>query len=292
MTDAGAALAEEDKRAHGFSVFISYNHQDRAWAAWLHRALEGYRIPRGLRGRDSSIGVLGVRLPPVFQDREELAASPDLAASVEAALLRSANLVVLCSPNSARSRWVNEEVARFRDWGRRERIHCLIVDGGDAAAGGSDAASFFPPALLVDGREPLAADVRPEADGKRAALLKLIAGVIEVSFDDLRQREQTRRQRRLAMVATASAAASVLTTGLAALALVSRNEAIRERDIAREKTLTAQRTTEFVKGLFEMNDPSEAKGAKVTALAPIGNIPPAKAEGAYYAQLGASPTAA
>ena len=265
MIAAGVALSSEHRASYRFSVFISYNHQDRAWAGWLHRSLEQYRIPKGLRGRESSVGVLGARLPPVFQDREELAASPDLAASIEDALSRSANLIVLCSPNAARSRWVNEEVSRFRDSGRRDNIHCLIVDGGGAAADSGDLANLFPPALLADGGEPLAADARPEQDGKRAALLKLIAGVIGVSFDDLRQREQARRQRRLAVIATASAAGSVLTTGLAAVALISRNEAIHQRDVARQKTLTAQRTTEFVKGLFEVNDPSEAKGDKVTA---------------------------
>jgi len=55
-----------------YSAFISYNHRDRAIAAWLHKALETYVIPKRLRGRQSKIGVLGTKLPPIFQDREEL----------------------------------------------------------------------------------------------------------------------------------------------------------------------------------------------------------------------------
>jgi len=55
-----------------YSAFISYNHRDRRWAAWLHRELERYRIPKALIGRESVIGALERRLPPVFQDREEL----------------------------------------------------------------------------------------------------------------------------------------------------------------------------------------------------------------------------
>ena len=55
-------------------------------------------------------------------------------------------------------------------------------------------------------------------------------------------------------------------SGLALFALVSRAEAVRERDVARQKTITAQRTTEFVKGLFQVSDPSEAKGQSITAL--------------------------
>ena len=65
-----------------YSAFISYSHKDRAWAGWLHRELERYRLPKALVGRDSPVGVLERKLPPVFQDREELAASSDLAQSV------------------------------------------------------------------------------------------------------------------------------------------------------------------------------------------------------------------
>jgi len=106
-----------------YAAFISYNHRDRKTAAWLHRALETYRVPKPLWGRPTALGVLGKRLPPVFQDREELAVSTDLAASVRAALEASASLIVICSPDGARSRWVNEEIRAFSALGRRERIH-------------------------------------------------------------------------------------------------------------------------------------------------------------------------
>src|SRR6476469_6073847 len=96
-----------------YSAFISYNHKDRAWAAWLHRELERYRLPKALIGRGSPIGTLERRLPPVFQDREELAASTNLASSVREALDQAHSLIVICSSNGAQSRWVNEEVRQF-----------------------------------------------------------------------------------------------------------------------------------------------------------------------------------
>ena len=46
-----------------YSAFISYNHRDRDWAVWLHRALERYRIPKRLIGRPSPWGALAERLP-------------------------------------------------------------------------------------------------------------------------------------------------------------------------------------------------------------------------------------
>ena len=46
----------------------------------------------------------------------------------------------------------------------------------------------------------------------------------------------------MAAVAGGSAVGFLVITALAASAVVSRNEAVRQRDIARQKTLTAERT--------------------------------------------------
>jgi len=252
-----------------YAAFISYNHRDRKTAAWLHRALETYRVPKPLWGRSTALGVLGKRLPPVFQDREELAASSDLAASVRNALEASASLIVICSPDGARSRWVNEEIRAFTALGRRERIQCLICGGAPNASripGGDPAEEALPPALFENGEgEPLAADVRPGQDGREAAKLKLLAGLLDVDYDQLRHREAVRRHRAMAAIAGASAVGFLLMSALAASAVISRNEAVRQRDIARQKTLTAERTVSFVKGLFQVADPSEARGSTITA---------------------------
>lgn len=250
-----------------YSAFISYNHRDRRWAAWLHRELEHYRLPKSLIGRSSPLGALQRRLPPVFQDREELAASTNLAASVREALEQAHTLIVICSTKGAQSRWVNEEVRAFAALGRRDHIQCLIVPEADDPGGGPRPASeIVPPALLELGDEPLAADARKEGDGKRAAFLKLVAGMIGVRYDDLRQREHARKQRRLMILASAASIGFVIMAGLTTFAFISRSEAVRQRDIARQQTLAAERTTEFVKGLFQVSDPSESKGQSVSAL--------------------------
>ena len=252
-----------------YSAFISYNHRDRKFAAWLHRTLETYSIPKALWGQASPVGVIGRRLPPVFQDREELAASSNLSASMQAALQQSSSLIVICSPNGAQSRWVNEEIRVFTALGRRDRIQCLIVGGEPNATtlpGLDPALEALPPALFENGgQEPLASDIRAGQDSRAAAKLKLIAGVLGVDYDQLRQREAARRQRRLMIVAGASAAGFVVMTGLAVSAVVARSEAIKQRDLARQKTLTAERTVDFVKSIFAVSDPSEARGATITA---------------------------
>lgn len=289
-----------------YSAFISYNHRDAKFAAWVLKQLEGYRIPPRVRGRETVFGVLGERLPPVFRDREELPTSADLAQSVREALDQAATLIVICSPFGAASTWVNEEIRYFTRIGRRSRIQCLIVGGVPNAsrlAGQDPALECFPPALFeAGGGEPLAADIRPGQDPRSVARLKLIAGMIGVGYDELAQREAQRRQRRLVLLAGASTTGFLLMAGLAGFALVSRAEAVRQRDIARQKSLTAERTVDFVKSLFTISDPSEARGRTITAReildsgaarirTGLANEPTVKAEltttlGEVYAGLG------
>jgi len=244
-----------------YSAFISYNHRDRAHATRLHRALERYRVPKRLRGRPVAWGTLGGRLPPVFRDRDELAASPDLAESVRQALDASATLVVICSPNAAKSKWVNEEIRTFIRSGREDRIRLMIVDGEP----GDPERECLPPAVSEMRSEPLAADARKGQDGLAGAKLKILAGMLDVPYDELRRRETQRRTRRLTALAVASLAGFLIMTGLAAFAFIARNEAVRQRTIAEQRTETAERTLDFVKSMFRVSDPSEARGETITA---------------------------
>lgn len=235
-----------------YAAFISYAHADAAWARRLHARLESYRVPP--LGADRS----RTRLGRVFLDRSEFSSSHNLSEAIQAALDHSDALIVVCSPRSAASPWVNEEVRRFRDQGRANRIFCLIVDGDPA---GVAAPSPFPPALLETRPgeatpEPLAADVRPNKDKPNDAILKLIAGMMGVPYDALRRRDLVRRQRRLAALASVSTALLIIMTGLAIMAMLARREAERQRD-------TAVRTATFMRAMFDEARP-EAGGADVT----------------------------
>jgi tetratricopeptide (TPR) repeat protein len=217
------------------------------------------------------------RLHPVFRDREELPSATDLGAIISEALRASGCQIVICSPNSARSRWVNEEILAFKRLGREDRIFCLITAGEPNASDmpGREEEECFPPALrfrlaadgmLSDVRtEPIAADGRPGKDGRNNARLKLIAGILGVGFDLLRRRDQQRRNRRLAMVATGATCGMVLTSGLAAYALFQRAAAQKQTARAEAESETAKQTTRFLVELFRISDPSEARGNTVTA---------------------------
>jgi tetratricopeptide (TPR) repeat protein len=273
------AAATGDRRLSEprYKAFISYSHRDERWATWLHKSLESYRPPKQLVGTKTSRGEVPRRLNPVFRDREELASATDLGEVISTALRESACQIIICSPNAARSKWVNEEILAFKRLGREDRIFCLIVAGEPNATDmpGREGEECFPPALrfhlaadgtLGDSRtEPIAADARPGKDGRPAAKLKLIAGMLGVGFDALRRREQQRRNRRLAIVAGAATFGMVLTSGLAAYALIQRSAAQRQTVRAEAEAETAKQTTKFLVDLFKISDPSEARGNTVTA---------------------------
>ena len=93
-----------------YSAFISYSHDDRSWARWLHKRLESYRVPKSLVGHTTPFGIIPRRLYPIFLDRDELATSANLTESVRQKVAQSACLIVVCSLASARSRLVQEEM--------------------------------------------------------------------------------------------------------------------------------------------------------------------------------------
>ncbi len=263
--------------ARRYVAFISYSHVDRDVARWLHRSIESYRLPAHIHAAVSVSGKDDSRLAPIFLDREDLPSSTDLAESVRLALLESDALIVVCSPAAARSRWVNEEVRLFKELGRESRIICLVVAGEPRAEdkGLSPDLECLPPALrfaVIDGvvttqvaPEPLAADLRPGGDTRRDAKLKIIAGLLGTGLDELRRRDLMRRHRQLAAVVAAAAIGCVAFAGLALSALLQRNEAERQRRLAEQKSLTAERTADFMISLFRVSDPSEARGNAVTA---------------------------
>ena len=206
-------------------AFLSYSHQDTKVCEWLHRELEGFHVPKRLIGRDTREGKIPARLFPIFRDRDELPGSSELGKNLTEALALSRYLIVICSASAARSRWVNEEIRQFKMMGGEGRILALIVDGEPNAADkpNSGLLECFPEALKfrVDASgnltgqrvEPIAADIRKGRERKSTALLRLVAGIIGVPFDELRQRDKERNRRSITMRVAALAIIAMLVTG-------------------------------------------------------------------------------
>ena len=229
-----------------YKAFISYSHADTHVGQWLHKSLEGYRVPASYVGLKNEIGeVIEARLGKVFRDRDELTSRSDLSEAIHAALAASEHCVVICSPSAARSTYVNQEIIEFKRLGRGNRIHAVIVGGephGSTMAGQA-AQECLPSALrfAVDGTgqltdrpapEILAPDLRPGKDEKTRAVIKLIAGLLHVDFDALYQRERRRRRRRIALLTAISASAAVVFAVLGWTAISGSAEARRQQSIS------------------------------------------------------------
>ena len=262
-----------DSARFRYRAFISYSHSDEAFSRRLHRRLEAYRPPRkALKGR-ANTRPSHARIRPVFRDQEELASSDSLSDAIQDALNASEVLIVLCSPASAKSRWVNEEIRYFRRAFPERKIFPIVIAGDPGAdPRESPDTAAFPLAMLLtdvddpDGpyREPLAADAREEADGFTIAFLKLVAGILKLPFDRLRQRDLRRRQRRLALGLMASIALSAIFAVMAWRAIVARDEAREARAQAELELLSEQQTRSFLLSVFRLADPGEARGNSVT----------------------------
>ena len=209
-----------------YTAFLSYSHKDAAAAGRLHRRLEAYRLPKRLAGTETARGIVPERLWPIFRDREELPAATDLSETVREALAQSGALIVLCSPHSAGSLWVAEEIEAFRRLHPDRPILAAILDG--------DPPDCFPAALRAFGKdgtwhEPLATDLRRGRDGAHLGLLKLVAGITGVGLDALVQRDAARKIRRVTAVTGAAGIAMLIMAALTWLAIDARREAERQR---------------------------------------------------------------
>ena len=204
-----------------YTAFISYANEDSKTAVRLQKKLESFKVPRPLVGMETSLGTVPSNLGQFFRDRTDAAGHPDLRAALRTALSNSRDLIVVCSPAAADPDcWVNIEIEDFRELRSDGRVFSIIVDG--------EPPNCFPQALLY-GRgnlgesilrpEPLATDMRPSADGEREAILKLIAALIGVEFDQLRRRREEIQRRRRRLGFGLGLAYLISITGAAVLAI-------------------------------------------------------------------------
>lgn len=174
-------------------------------------------------------------------------------------MAQSEFLIVLCSPRSAASPWVNREVAWFKTHRDPKKILTLIVDGepGASSMPGREAEECFPRTLLykvapdlqpTDQFEdaPLAADARETGDGKRAAKLKVAAAMLGVGLDTLVNRDNRRRAERRRLVMAGLASLSVALGGLSVFAFNQRDAAVAARKDAEFQRDEAQSLVEFM----------------------------------------------
>lgn len=178
-----------------YFAFISYSHKDSEFAKWLQHEFEYYELPSTLNGRDD----LPKSFRPIFRDEDELAGG-ELKPQISEALACSDYLIVICSPNSAKSIYVDNEIREFINISNenRRKIFPFIVKG-KPHQGDNDTECFTKVLLELskdqeDPIELIAGDIN--ATGKNHAFVKILAGTLkekDIRFSDLWDRYELNR---------------------------------------------------------------------------------------------------
>ena len=226
MTKEEKNQTSEEKK---YFAFISYSHKDMKAAKKLHDFIEGYKLPANLNGKED----LPNRIRPVFRDEYELKGG-QLTEQIQSALRNSRYLIVVCSPNSAKSYYCNQEIEYFKSLGREMQILPYIIDG--KATTDEDPDCCYAPCFkdLQKNYDILGGDIRDI--GAQAAALKIIAAMLEVEFPSLFNRF-AKRERRKRNIIIAVSAAFVLLATIVALFIWNQNRELDKayKDLQNEK---------------------------------------------------------
>lgn len=173
-----------------YFAFISYNSKDTAWGKRVQKKLESYRMPSTLC---SEHGWNRKPLKPIFFAPTDIQPG-GLTAELQERLKASRNLIVICSPNSAKSKWVGKEIEYFHSLGRTENIHFFIVDG-IPHSGNEDTECFNPIVETLGLPEILGANIHEKTSrwpwvNKERAYVQLITKLLGVEFDSIWQRHK------------------------------------------------------------------------------------------------------
>lgn len=186
-----------EKSTFKYYAFISYNSKDTAWGKRLQHKLEHYRMPATLC---SQRGWKRKPIDPVFFAPNDIQPGK-LTDELKSRLHQSRNLIVICSPNSAQSKWVGEEIDYFHSLGRDDNIHLFIIDGEPNS--GDPATECFNAKLKeMQLPEILGANIHEKIYrwpwlNRQRAYVQLISKLLNVEFDSIWRRHRRQLIQRL-----------------------------------------------------------------------------------------------
>lgn len=191
-------------------AFISYSHRDMAFAKWLQKNLEAFRLPTEIH---NDIEAANRYLRPIFRDQSDLNTGI-LSDELRRHLEESKFLILICSKSSAQSAWVSDEAKAFVEMGRLDHIIPVIIPDDNTPE-----RDLFPQFLreyFKENPDKELLGVNIGEVGKEKALIRVVSKMLGVSFDSLWKRHQRQKRIRI-LTASVSAVAAVVGTYLFAV---------------------------------------------------------------------------
>lgn len=187
------------EQKYKFFAFISYSSHDTAWGKRLQDKLEGYRMPATLC---SERGWKRKPINPVFFAPTDIQPG-ELTEELQERLRASKNLIVICSPASAKSEWVGKEIAFFHSLGRTNNIYFFIIDG-IPHSGDSRTECFNPVIKSLGLPEILGANVNEKIYrwpwlNRERAYVQIVTKLLGVEFDSIWQRHRRMLRRKITL---------------------------------------------------------------------------------------------
>ena len=178
-----------------YSAFLSYSRKDEKIGAKIEKDIQRYRIPKKFRLDANE------RSFTIFRDVHD-AELGEYNEVIEKALRASEYLIILCSPSSRNSDYVQDEIKNFVEFHGRDCVIPVLVGGRpnkEVKPGDEDQNQAFPDVLYDYFGEPIAADYRPDSDegyfakrrNQREAFFQIVAKLLKHSkSDDLVRRDR------------------------------------------------------------------------------------------------------
>lgn len=191
-----------------YFAFISFQSSDAKWALWIQKQIEAYRLPIALSKQRPD---LPRKIKPCFCYLSDISLKEELMMELKQQMEQSQFLIIICSPQSAKSSFVNGGIDYFVNLGRRDRIIPLIVDGVPYS---NDEKECFPEALKrhfpkhsdpLQDHQILGVNINEQGAGskrltRQRAVVLMVARMLGLNFEDLWQREIKRQRRRQTLI--------------------------------------------------------------------------------------------
>ena len=199
-SDATGSLSFE------YFAFISYSRKDSHVAGWLQRKLEWYRFPTDLVD-PANHPPHPTYVRPVVRDMTDLEVeSNSFWEDIRSKLDRSRFLIVLCSPNAAKSAYVDREIRHFLHDSRRpsalQQVVPLIVAGQPGTADETECLPAVLQGLKDQILERNLPTMLPDAgqrdrEGWENGLIQTVAYLLQVDRSKIADRYQRVKRRQI-----------------------------------------------------------------------------------------------